>query len=250
MHREGDVGCQSVVRDGAAGASLTASMEWSLTADIPPTGANLGLEAITWVPDTYLVSHNFFDEHAQHTYNPAEYANHGTGLLLVGVEGSGTVYAYALDQAGGGFTKVATIASSFPAIMELQFDRDLNELWAVCDNTCNGQHALLRVDPATGRFGVAFTFNRPAGMPNYNNEGFAIAPATECAADRKPVYWADDGEDLGVSIRSGTIPCTPLTSGPGPVVPEFPAAALASGLAVLLLGGVIVLVGRRRPLPA
>jgi hypothetical protein len=226
----------------AAGTSLTATMEWNLTSDLPAVGANLGLEAITWIPDSYLVSNNFYDEHALQTYNPAAYANHGTGLFFVGLEGNGEIYAYALDQASGGFTRVATLSSTFPALMDLQFDRDLNELWAaVCDNTCNGRHTLLRIDPATGRFGVVFTFERPTGMPNYNNEGFAIAPATECVNNRKPVYWADDGEDLGTAIRSGNIPCVALVAGPGPTVPEFPTVALAPVMAVAALGGLIVL---------
>jgi Lamin Tail Domain len=227
----------------AVGATLDATMEWNLTADLPAVGANLGLEGITWVPDSYLVANNFKTD-ANQVYNPANYPNHASGLFFVGLEGTGGIYAYALDQVSGGFTRVTTIANPFVSIMELQFDRDLNEMWAVCDNTCNGQHAIMRVDPATGMFSVA-KFDRPTGMPNYNNEGFAIAPAAECINDRKPVYWANDGEDLGVSIRSGNIPCT---GGPVPVVPEFPLAALAVILGFGIVG-TLALVNRRRVLP-
>lgn len=231
----------------AGGTSLNATMEWNLTADIPPTGPNLGLEAITWIPDSYLVGNNFYDAHASRTYNPNDYANHDGGLFFVGVEGSGMVYAYALDQVAGGYTRVASFPSSFPAIMELQFDRDLNELWAVCDNTCNGQHALMRIDPATGAFSKVITFERPASMPNYNNEGFAIAPATECVNGFKPVYWADDTEDLGVSIRSGTVSCTAYVAAPPTDVPEFPFAAASTLLALTLVIG-FVYRSRRRTL--
>ena len=87
----------------AAGTSLNATNEWNLTADLPPQGANLGAEAITWIDDSYLVSQHFFDETKGHAYNPAEYANHGTGLFFVGIEGNGTIYVYALDQTGSGF---------------------------------------------------------------------------------------------------------------------------------------------------
>ena len=229
-----------------SGTTLSATMEWNLTADLPPVGANLGLEGITWVPDSYLTANNFFDEHGLHPYSPAEYANHGTGLFFVGLEGNGMIYAYALDQVSGGFTRVATISSTFPSIMEVQFDRDLNELWAVCDNTCNGQHTLLRIDSSTGKMGVVFKFDRPTGMPNYNNEGFGIAPAAECVNQRKPVYWADDTEDLGVAIRSGNIPCVALVINP-PTVPEIPYAALLPGSALLLIGIAVVLWRRRHP---
>ena len=227
----------------ASGTTLTASMEWNLTGDLPVVGPNLGLEAIAWIPDAYLIARSFYDDHALRAYRPSDYPGHGTGLFFVGVEGTGAIHAYALDQVGGGFTRVATVSSGFTGVMELQFDRDLGDLWAVCDNTCNGRHAVLRVDPATGRFGVAATFERPTSMPNYNNEGFSIAAATQCVNDRKPVYWADDTEDLAVAIRRGDIPCTPI-AGPPPVVPEFPTAVLVALTAVLVLGGLVVQ-GRR-----
>jgi hypothetical protein len=47
---------------GAAGAQLTATHEWNLTADLPPVGPNLGLEAITWIPDAFLVAEGFIDQ--------------------------------------------------------------------------------------------------------------------------------------------------------------------------------------------
>lgn len=141
---------------------------------------------------------------------------------------------------------MATIPSGFAGVMELQFDRNLNELWAVCDNTCNGRHNLMRVNPSTGVFAVVATFERPTGMPNYNNEGFAMGGAGECVADRKPVFWANDAEDLGVAIRSGNMPCTALFVGPDPVIPEFPIVPLSTGISAALL--VAVGVFRRRQL--
>jgi phosphodiesterase/alkaline phosphatase D-like protein len=193
----------------AAGSTLTATQEWNLTADLPVSGPNLGLEAITWVPDTFLTSKSFFDEAKGHTYNPSEYPNHGTGIFFVGLESNGMVYAYALDQGGTTYTKLATISTGFPAVMDLSFDRDSTELWAVCDDTCQGRTVVLRID-ATGRFTVARRYERPAGMPNYNNEGFGIAPAALCSGGTKPVFWADDTEDNGQSLRSGTLTCSPL----------------------------------------
>ena len=227
-----------------SGSSLNATNEWNLTPDIPPQGANLGAEAITWIDDSYLVSQNFFDEAKGHTYNPADYPNHGTGLFFVGIEGNGVVYVYALDQTGSNYSRVATISSGFPSVMDLQFDRDLKDLWAVCDNTCNGRTTVLRIDPSTGKFGIALGFERPAGMPNYNNEGFAIAPATYCVDGFKPVYWADDTEDNGVAIRSGTLPCTALVV-PPPTVAEFPLAVLPAALLALIGAGFVL---RRRRL--
>lgn len=191
----------------ATGAVLTATNEWNLTADLPAVGPNLGLEAITWIPDSYLTARNFFDESKNRAYNPADYANHGTGLFFVGVEANGIVYAYALDHTSNGFTRVATITTGLAGVMDLQFDRDLNDLWAVCDNTCQGRSVVLRID-ATAKFTVARRFERPSGLPDLNNEGFAIAPAALCSNNRKPVFWADDSETDGRSLRRGTLSCT------------------------------------------
>jgi hypothetical protein len=69
----------------ATSTTLTATNEWNFTTR-PVTGANLGIEAITWIPDTFRVSKGFFDESKGNTYSPAEYPNHGTGLFFVGLK--------------------------------------------------------------------------------------------------------------------------------------------------------------------
>mgnify|MGYP002783414675 CR=1 FL=1 len=196
-----------------AGPTLVAQREWNLTADLPPNGANLGLEAITRVPDAFLVARGFVDESRNAPYDPANYPNNGGGVFFVGVEATGQVYGYALDHATGGFTRVATFASGFSAVMDVQFDAQLGQFWTVCDDTCQGRTAVLRIDqaagsPTRGRFVVAQRFERPAGMPNLNNEGFTFAPLAECVNNRRPALWADDGNTGGFALRRGTLTCT------------------------------------------
>ncbi len=65
-----------------SGASLRATNEWNLTADLPVTGANLGAEAIAWILDRILVAKRFFDEKTGRTYVPTDYPDHGAGLFL------------------------------------------------------------------------------------------------------------------------------------------------------------------------
>jgi hypothetical protein len=195
----------------AAGPNLVATHEWALVSDLPAVGANLGPEAIAYVPDTFLVASSFFDESANHVYDPAEYPLHGAGLFFVGLEANGVVYAYALNS-DGTFRRIATIASSHPGVMGLEFDRETGMLWAACDDTANGELAVLRVDttpasPTFGRFVVRRKFARPTTMPNLNNEGIAFAPEAECTGGQKPFFWADDGETGGHAIRRDTIPC-------------------------------------------
>ena len=88
----------------AAGAELTATHDWNLTADLPAVGANLGLEAITWIPDSYLVAAGFGDQNLFKAYDPAEYPGHGTGLFFVGVEATGQSMATRSTTRPAGFS--------------------------------------------------------------------------------------------------------------------------------------------------
>jgi len=191
----------------SSAATMTAVNEWNLTSDLPVTGPNLGLEAITWVPDSFLASKNFFDEAKNRAYNPADYANHGSGIFFVGLEATGAIYAYALDHNANTFTRIATISTGLVSVMDLYFDGDLGDFWAVCDDTCQGRSAVLRID-GTGKFTAARRFERPSSMPNVNNEGFTIAPVTTCSGGTRQAFWADDSNTDGHAIRSGTVTCT------------------------------------------
>ena len=199
--------------DGSTTAStISALRDWDLTSNLPVMGANLGLEAIAWIPDAYLVSKGFIDESKNQPYDPASYANHEGGLFFVGIEGNGTIYAYALDHVGGGYTRVATIASGNPGIMDLNFDREVGYLWAACDDSCQGRTNVLDIDtrvgsPTRGKFYIRRGFERPSTMPNINNEGFATTPESTCVAGFKSVFYSDDGNTNLHAIRRDSIPC-------------------------------------------
>ena len=203
----------------ATGSTLTATHEWNLTADLPAVGANLGVEAITWIPDSMLVANGFFDEAKGRAYAPADYANHGTGIFLVGVEANGIIYAYALNHATNSATRVATMATGFPGVMGMEYDRETGYLWATCDDGCGNTTGVLQIDVAAGsatrgRFLAPRRYARPTTLPNINNEGFAFAPQSVCAGGRRPVFWADDSETAGHSIRSASIPCATFSRAP------------------------------------
>jgi hypothetical protein len=95
--------------------------------------------------------------------------------------------------------------------MALEFDREAGQLWSTCDDTCGNKAGILSISAAAGatlgRFLPPREFARPSTMPNINNEGFAFAPQAECVGGRKPVFWADDSETGGHSIRRATMPC-------------------------------------------
>lgn len=210
---------------GAAAGELTATGEWNLVGDLPTIGANAGLEGIAWIPDAALVAGGFTDETTGAVYDPSRYPGHGEGLFFVGLEANGTVYAYALDLAGDGFTRVATVDSGFPAVMELEYDAASGALWALCDDTCDGRSAVLELTPLEdGATQTAFTVtrvqDRPADMPNLNKEGFALSPV--CADGFRTAVWADDGDTGGHSLRDGSVDCTDAGEEPTPTPTPTP----------------------------
>ena len=192
----------------AADMTLTATDEWNLT-DLTGTAPNQGIEGITWIPDSYLVATGLIDESRGRNYDPTDYPEHGSGLFFVGVETNGMIAGYAL-QRGGAFARIATITSGLPGVMDLHFDRETHDLWAICDARCNGHAAVVRIDPAAHRFEPVRRFDRPGSLPNVENEGFAIAPLSECAGGLRPVFWADDSATEGHAIRRGMLRCTAL----------------------------------------
>lgn len=197
---------------------LTATDEWDLTADFPelatlPGGSNLGFEGLIWVPDDYLTGNGFVDESTGTAYDPADYPGHGTGLYFMALENDGRLYAYALSDSGA--ERIAVVSSGFPKVMDVTFDPGRERIWAACDDNCDGQVSLLKVGD-DGRFTVDTGYDRPTGMPNLNNEGFAVAPRSICTDGFQQVVWADDAGTGGHSLRAGTLPCTAIPD-PTPV---------------------------------
>lgn len=196
----------------AEGTTLVATHEWDLTAEFPelgtlPGGSNLGFEGITWVPDSYLVDEGFVDESTNAPYDPAVYPGHGSGLYFAALENDAALYAYALSDTAS--HRVARIASGFAKLADVTYDPERGQVWAVTDDTQDGQTSQLAVGD-DGKFAIVSGYLRPENAPNLNNEGFAIAPQATCTDGFKEVIWADDSGTGGHSLRSGTIECTAL----------------------------------------
>jgi hypothetical protein len=190
----------------APGATLDATHEWDVTALLPPVAPNAGIEAVTWVADSFLTAHGFRDESRMKPYSPADYGEHAEGLFVVGVEQTGKLYALVLEHPRGAATLVASISTSFLGVMGLEMDRDRGELWAHCDDTCGNRSAVLSLG-ASGRFEPRRLVSAPPGLPDSNHEGIALAPDSECSAGLKPFFWTDDADSRGFSLRKGALSC-------------------------------------------
>ncbi|WP_439661790.1 esterase-like activity of phytase family protein [Lentzea sp. HUAS TT2] len=179
------------------GTGSNAVAEWDL-GGMPEVDPNDGPEAISWVPDSYLVQNGFKDDSGK-TYNPSDHPGHGSGLFFVGLEATGEVYVYALQ--GTSAKLLSRFASGQSQVMDLEFDGA--KLWAICDNNCSGRTTTLAI--SSGKFKVTATYNRPSKLPNVNLEGFAIAP--NCVGGKKTVLWSDDDNTSSHALHSGTLNC-------------------------------------------
>ena len=188
--------------------SLTAMREWNLTAMLPTTAPNQGIEAVTWIPDSALMAAGFVDETRGAAYDPSNYPTHGTGLFVVGLESQSKLSFFALGAAGD-IALIGRAETELAGVMGLEYDRDVGYLWAYCDNVCENRAVILTVND-DGAFERRAELMRPASMPNLNNEGIAIAPESECAGGKKPFFWIEDGNSNGHVLRAGTIPCGPF----------------------------------------
>ncbi len=190
-----------------SGTTLSATDQWVLTADLGFTAssdANLGFEGVAYVPDGFLVDAGFRTD-AGSLYDPAAYpAKALAGVFFGAVEKTGHLIAYALNT-DHTFVRIADIPTGMVGVMDASFDPDLGRIWAHCDNTCGATTTLLEVN-ADGHLTVDRQYARPANLPNYNLEGFAVAPASTATDGRRQVLWADDGNRFGHSLWAGTIP--------------------------------------------
>ena len=219
-----------------AGSTLTATKQWDLTTEFPelvvPGGnkdkANLGFEGITFVPDSYLTATGFVDQSTGATYKPSSYPLHGTGLYFAALENDGKLYAYALNS-DSTFHRVAVVDTGLGHVMEVQYDADIQGIWALCDNTCGVTAVLLKVS-GTGAFTSERVYARPAGLPVNNLEGFAVAPSSTCVSGVKEAVWSDDGiygtgsssAGEGHALYSGTVDCDLHLGAQGVVAPTSP----------------------------
>ena len=206
----------SILRfDTSSAGALRATQQWELNSMLPATGANAGIEGLTWIPDEVFVAMGFRDATGK-SYVPADYPGHGKGLFAVGLEANGMLYVVALRD-DGGVALLASMASGLSAVMEVVWSAARQELWALCDNTCGGAAAVLR--PSEGAFALSVIVEPPPEMASLNNEGFALGPS--CADGTLAAIWCDDGASAGHVLREATLSCAAIAStGTSPAAPS------------------------------
>lgn len=204
-----------------AGSTLTPTKKWVVKSALPTASSNAGLEALTFIPNAYLVANGFKDVTTNAVFNPANYPQQvAGGVFFAGLEQNGNIYAFVLNN-DLTFKLVATISSGETKIMDLEFDPKTGYLWSDCDNNCNGRHHIFTI--VNGVFTNRAIVNPPTTtLGGLNIEGFTIEPESRCgvpAVNRKWAYWAndDDGKLYKAQIKCGT-EASFLTLSPAPIV--------------------------------
>lgn len=201
-------------RVGTGAGELVATVEWDLTALLPTTRANSGIEGLAWIPDEALVASGFRDDEGV-VYAPATHAAHGGGLFAVGVEQDASVHLVLLAE-NGSAEHLATIATAGArGVMELAWRSGTSELWAACDDTCSGAITVLRIEG--GVFVATSLLTPPAALAARNDEGLAFAGT--CGATDASVVWADDLAADGHVLREASLPCAPIGAPVGSAAP-------------------------------
>lgn len=114
------------------------------------------------------------------------------------------IYVYALNHTTSGYARITSFASGDAATKALSYDRDVGYLWAYCGAPCANQSTILKL-------GATITMvkqvARPSTLANIANEGIAFAPESQCVANQKTFWWADDGATDAKAIRVDTVAC-------------------------------------------
>src|SRR5262249_18741960 len=135
----------------------------------------------------------------------------GGGIFFVGLEKTGKLYGYIFNS-DNTWRRIATVNTGFQTIQDLLWDPTQQLLWATCDNGCQGRSSIIQVDTNAdanqGTFQLVTVNSRPTGaVDNLNNEGFTLAPISECIGGSRRAYWSDDTDDGSHWLRSAYINC-------------------------------------------
>jgi len=164
--------------------------DWNVRPHLPLNGG-LGAEGITFVPDRFLAAAGFVASDG----SPYTSTRGMGGLMLVGHQNGGAVFAFDLDPGSNAFTFVGEYRTAYDETAALHFDRGNGRLYIWHDADWDTWEVVdLSSTPIAGssarQFRVVRTFNGPH---HRNNEGLALTSIDECAAGSRSAFLTTDG---------------------------------------------------------
>lgn len=167
---------------------------WSIGAYVPfyDNDVGAGTEGITFVPDEDLELAGFVDADG----NPYVSQNGMGGIMLVGHQEGGRVYAFDLDRSDGSFDFVGAYKTGWTETAGLEFDRSTGILYVWHDHVYDILELLdLSSTAVAGQTYRQFTQIGAFEGPNHaNNEGIAVYSALDCDEGTRSFFMTvDDG---------------------------------------------------------
>ncbi len=166
--------------------------EWNTRPYLPLSG-NSGAEGIAFVPDEFLAAEGFVDRNGA----PRVSHNGMGGLMFVGHQNGGGVFAFDLDRRTGAFDFVGEYRTSATETAALGFDRSSGFLYVWHDASADQLEKCRLASTAVA--GQSYrrldTVRLFAGPDHRNNEGIAFFPADACQDGQRPFFMTIDGGD-------------------------------------------------------
>jgi hypothetical protein len=190
--------------------------DWDVRPFLPLAGEK-GAEGFTFVPDSYLSAAGFVDNTGA-LYTSTEGLG---GLMLVGHQNGGGVFAFDLNPTTGGFKFVGEYRTSYDETAGLEFDRSTGLLWVWHSGNNDTLEKMSLASTSVG--GQSYrnlvslkVYNGPDHM---NNEGIALMGTEDCVDGKRSFFMATDngGAQSLTWYRDFTDGCSTT---PGPPPPE------------------------------
>lgn len=170
-------------------AATNATRVWNVTTHFPEVGGASGGEGLAFVPDEFLRRQRFCDSNGVATVS----SNGMGGLMFVGYQYDGCVYALDLNRATSTYRVVGRYKTSRAETADLHFDRRTGKLYA-WHNPANVNYLEVvelgsYLDGPDRRLRQLAEY---AGPRNGNLEGFTVAPAAAANAAGGCIVTDDD----------------------------------------------------------
>mgnify|MGYP001822519520 FL=1 len=176
---------------------------WNIVRDL---GRGRGAEAITFVPDRFLEEHGFVDAAGR------PYRSRGGmgGLMLVGRQYRGYLYAFDLNRKDASYKFVGRYRTGRGEVSGLEFDRSTGQLYIWHGGDYN-QLEVARLsssgDGSERRLDTIRIYNGPGSIKSDNHEGIAIDSTDNCINGRRSFFLTTDDGKFWSLMQFREFPC-------------------------------------------
>ncbi|MBW1808638.1 MAG: hypothetical protein JRJ87_10625 [Deltaproteobacteria bacterium] len=181
--------------------------DWDTSAYLP-AACGSGAEGITFVPDSFLAAQGFVDNDG----NPYTSVNGMGGLMLVGHQNGGKIYAFDLDRDQQTFVFVGEYLTDATETAGLEFDRSTGLLYIWHGGGFNTLEVTRLSSQPVGNDRVLTSvkvYGGPEPVPfgSENYEGVAVIGADECDNDQRGIFLTIDGGGFYSLLWYRDFPC-------------------------------------------